>query len=373
MAKLASWRTAVVVLASTSLINGQTTAESTSKADGLVSSQSSTNTGGTATATISGSQTTYSVAFTVPASADNGPNLLPNIKNTTAVQAQDVCPGYKASGVQRTAYGFSASLTLAGNPCNVYGTDIEELTLTVDVQTAHRLNVNIKPAHLDSSNITQYVLSEDLIPFPAQGFADPTTQNIDLQFSWSNDPSFSFTVVRKSTGDVLFDTRGSVLVYENQFIEFVTQLPEDYNLYGMGERIHDLRLGNNFTATFYAADAGDPIDGNIYGSHPFYLDTRYYEVDAETGAHTLVTTQNTSASNQYVGMSHGVFQRSAHGMEALLLPTNLTWRALGGSIDLYFFDGPTQDAVTKQYQIGAIGLPAQQQYWTLGFHQCRWG
>nr|OQO15523.1 hypothetical protein B0A51_17450 [Rachicladosporium sp. CCFEE 5018] len=373
MARLASWRTAALALASTSLVNGQTTAESTSKADGLVSSQSSTNTGGTATATISGSQTTYSVAFTVPASADNGANLLPNIKNTTAVQAQDVCPGYKASDVQRTAYGFSASLTLAGSPCNVYGTDIEELTLTVDVQTAHRLNVNIKPAHLDSSNITQYVLSEDLIPFPAQGFADPTTQNIDLQFSWSNDPSFSFTVVRKSTGDVLFDTRGSVLVYENQFIEFVTQLPENYNLYGMGERIHDLRLGNNFTATFYAADAGDPIDGNIYGSHPFYLDTRYYEVDAETGAHTLVTAQNTSVSNQYVGMSHGVFQRSAHGMEALLLPTNLTWRALGGSIDLYFFDGPTQDAVTKQYQIGAIGLPAQQQYWTLGFHQCRWG
>jgi len=38
--------------------------------------------------------------------------------------------------------------------------------------------------------------------------------------------------------------------------------------------------------------------------------------------------------------------------EALLLPTNVTWRALGGSIDLYVFDGPTQEAVTKQYQLG---------------------
>lgn len=60
-------------------------------------------------------------------------------------------------------------------------------------------------------------------------------------------------------------------------------------------------------------------------------------------------------------------------MEALMLPTNLTWRALGGSIDLYIFDGPTQEAVTQQYQVGAIGLPAMQQYFTFGFHQCRWG
>lgn len=91
---------------------------------------------------------------------------------------------------------------------------------------------------------------------PQFGVAQADTQDIDLQFSWTNSPSFAFTVLRKSTGDVLFDTRGSVLVYENQFIEFVSQLPENYNLYGMGERIHGLRLGNNFTATFFAADAG---------------------------------------------------------------------------------------------------------------------
>ena len=130
------------------------------------------------------------------------------------------------------------------------------MTLEINTQTAHRLRISIQPAYLDSTNVSQYILPDDLVHLPQFGVAQADTQDIDLQFSWTNSPSFAFTVLRKSTGDVLFDTRGSVLVYENQFIEFVSQLPENYNLYGMGERIHGLRLGNNFTATFFAADAG---------------------------------------------------------------------------------------------------------------------
>ena len=59
---------------------------------------------------------------------------------------------------------------------------------------------------------------------------------------------------------VLFSTEGTKLVFENQFVEFASSLPENYNLYGLGESIHGLRLGNNSTKTIYAADAGDPID-----------------------------------------------------------------------------------------------------------------
>lgn len=89
------------------------TAYSTSQADGL-STAAGSATATVATETISGSQTTYSVAFTVPAAADIGANVLPNIMDPTAVNAQDVCPGYTASGVERTTNGFSATLELAG-------------------------------------------------------------------------------------------------------------------------------------------------------------------------------------------------------------------------------------------------------------------
>ncbi|KAF2091303.1 glycoside hydrolase family 31 protein [Saccharata proteae CBS 121410] len=326
------------------------------------------------TATVNGTAYPYAPIFTVPAGAAIGANVLPNINDPEAVDVQTVCPGYKASNVQRNAYGFSATLGLAGDPCNVYGIDVGILNLTVQYQSADRLSINISPAELNSTSMPWYILSERLVPRPSLDIdADSTTSDIDLQMSWSNEPTFSFTVLRKSTGDILFDTTGSVLVYENQFIEFVTSMPEDYNIYGLGEHIHGLRLGNNYTATFYAADSGDPIDYNTYGTHPFYLDTRYFDVDSETGNMTLVTTQDTNSSSEYLSYSHGVYLRNAHGMEVLMKPENITWRALGGSIDLYFFDGPTQPEVTKQYEIGAIGFPAMQQYFTFGYHQCRWG
>jgi alpha-glucosidase len=341
-------------------------------ADGLSTVAGATRTATQAATTVSGATSTYSVAFTVPASADVGANVLPNLRDPNAKVAQQLCPGYIAKDVTHTEHGFKATLQLAGTACNAYGNDIESLAFEYAVQSSNRLRVSIQPSYLGHNNYTQYILADELVPLPQQS-TSYDSEDVDLQFSWSNEPSFSFKVLRKSTGDVVFDTTGSVLVYEDQFIEFVSKLPEEHNIFGLGEQIRNLRLGDNYNATIYAADAGDPIDGNIYGSHPFYLDTRYYEVDECTGEHTLVTTQNTSASNDYIGKSHGVFLRNAHGMEVLTRPTNITWRTLGGSVDLYFFDGPTAEEVTKQYQSEAIGLPAMQQYWTFGFHQCRWG
>lgn len=197
--------------------------------------------------------------FTMPASSLFGQNLIANIDDPLAVNAQTLCSGYRASNVQNTQFGFTATLNLAGDACNVYGTDIESLNLTVEYQSVDRLNINIIPTHVDASNQSWYLLPEDLVPKPNLDTSTVVDEN-DLAFSWSNEPSFNFKVTLKTTGDTLFNTEGSVLVFENQFIEFVSALPENYNLYGLGEHIHDLRLGNNFTVTTYAADIGDAPD-----------------------------------------------------------------------------------------------------------------
>ena len=79
-----------------------------------VLAQTGTPTVSLITTTVEGKGITYSPQFTVPASAGQGATLLPNVDDPNAVDAQTVCPGYTASNVQRTAYGFNASLTLAG-------------------------------------------------------------------------------------------------------------------------------------------------------------------------------------------------------------------------------------------------------------------
>lgn len=187
--------------------------------------------------------------FTLPASADVGKDVLPNIHDPDAVDAQTVCPGYKASNVQETAGGLKADLDLAGPACNVYGNDVEHLLLSVEFQADDRVHVEIRPRYISPGNETWFLLPDNLAPRPSNS---PREQYSDdkLVVSWSNDPTFSFSVTRKETGDVLFSTEGKVLVYEDQFIEFVSSLPENYNLYGLGEVIHGFRLGNNLTSEF---------------------------------------------------------------------------------------------------------------------------
>lgn len=186
--------------------------------------------------------------FTLPPDADVGQNVIANIHDPLAVDPQSVCPGYRASNVVKTANGITADLNLAGAACNLYGTDITTLALAVDHQDADRLHVGIQPKFMGQNNHTWFVLPDELIPRPP-----PATEALgpegDLDFGWGNEPSFFFNVTRKSTGDVLFSSKGTRLVYADQFIEFSSSLPQNYNLYGLGEVIHGLRLGNNLTRT----------------------------------------------------------------------------------------------------------------------------
>lgn len=104
MARIGSMRSALLALATSSLAAGQNSTSPTATTNSII------------TATIDGTASTFSNAFTVPAAADIGPNLLPNVKDPHAKQAQDVCPGYTASDVEKTTNGFTALLSLAGEP-----------------------------------------------------------------------------------------------------------------------------------------------------------------------------------------------------------------------------------------------------------------
>ena len=56
---------------------------------------------------------------------------------------------------------------------------------------------------------------------------------------------------------------------------------------------------------------------------------------------------------------------NSNGMDVVLGETQLTFKVLGGVVDLYFLMGPTPLAVMEQLT-RLIGRPALPAYWALG-------
>ncbi|CAI4212774.1 unnamed protein product [Parascedosporium putredinis] len=256
------------------------------------------------------------------------------------------CKGYKVTKHWETRSGFYADLSLAGEPCNVFGTDLPNLKLQVEYQTNDRLHVKI----LDTNN-TVYQVPDEVFPRP--GFGQWCAgKDSQLVFDFVKDP-FSFTITRRDTGEVLFDTSGTALVFESQYVRLQTRLPSNPNLYGLGEHSDSFKLNTtNYTRTIYTRDSyGVPSGENLYGAHPIYFDHR------ETG-------------------THGVFLLNSNGMDILIDDANgeqsLEYNILGGVLDFYFVAGPSPREVAVQYA-EITKLPLMIPYWGLGFHQCRYG
>ncbi|KAK4187445.1 putative alpha/beta-glucosidase agdC [Podospora australis] len=238
------------------------------------------------------------------------------------------CPGYEATNVLDGDSYLIADLSLIGK-CNT------------------RLHVLISDA---DNHVFQ--VQEQVLPRPKSH--NSTSGNTELKFNLTRNP-FSFSVTRASTGDVLFDTSGAALIFESQYLRLRTSLPQNPNIYGLGEHSDDFRLPTNgYTRTLWNAESPMiPTHFNLYGAHPVYFDHR------------------TS------GFTHGVFLLSSSGMDIRLDQTDagqnyLEYNTIGGVFDFYFLAGPEPVAVSKQYA-EVVGLPAFVPYWTLGFHQCKYG
>ncbi|KAF7966062.1 hypothetical protein HWV62_40232 [Athelia sp. TMB] len=235
------------------------------------------------------------------------------------------CPGYTVNSLAETYSGLTAQLSLSGSACNAFGRDVVNLTVQVTYETESRLHVNI----FDTDQL-QFVIPESVIRRPS---SVPATraQSSDLEFHYNPAP-FAFWITRRSEKESapIFDTRSSSIS---------SVLPLDTNIYGLGEVVSSSGFrrdvgsnGSNGTIqTMWARDDADPLDENV-----------------SAGSDILLSTPPGAENAQ------------------------IEYRLLGGTLDFYFFSGPTPQNVIEQYGV-VVGLPGWQPAWAFGFQLCRWG
>jgi alpha-glucosidase (family GH31 glycosyl hydrolase) len=237
----------------------------------------------------------------------------------------------------QTAKGYEATLERINTP-SWYGLDFQQVRVDVELQTDDRLRIKFS----DAAN-SRYEVPLN-IESPATKADTPK-----YEVTFSNTPVFSIKVIRKSTGVIVFDTSIGGLVLSDQFLQISTKL-DSSNVYGFGEHEHH-SLKHDMDWVQWAMYARDQAvsPNNLYGVQPFYMNV------------------------ERSGNAHAVLFLNSNAQDVDLLPApGLTYRTLGGVLDIYMFFGPSPVEVIQQYN-QAIGLPVMVPYWSLGFQLCRYG
>ncbi|XP_028969145.1 sucrase-isomaltase, intestinal-like [Galendromus occidentalis] len=229
-----------------------------------------------------------------------------------------------------------------------YGDEAPYVTLRVEHQTTDRLRIKISDPKDERAEV----------PFPSLPIHHENSNASMEAYAVSYNKIFPFSdkqdiIIRRSaTGTTVFDTSAGALIFSGQFIEITTLLPS-HNVYGIGEHMKPgIKMDLNYkTYPLFNAETYPPngMQGNRHGSHPFY-----------------VVIEND-------GNAHGVLLMNSSPMEIHAQPApSLTFRVIGGVLDLYIFMGPAPEDVLRQYH-SFIGRPFMPPYWALGYHLGRWG
>jgi len=242
-----------------------------------------------------------------------------------------------------TVTGYEGTLNIrSSTPSTTYGADIAKLSLKVVFESESTVRVKITDA-----SKSRWEIPETLLSRTHASVKIPTSQ-LNFRVEYTETP-FSFQVIRNADNLALFSLDSASFVFTNQYIQVKTSIDKSAKTYGLGESTRLTQaLSVGTTVTLWAADMASLVmNTNLYGSFPYYVQ--------------LVN-----------GLAHGVMMLNSNGMDVSVGAADITFAMIGGVVDLYVFAGSSPSEVVQQYT-EVVGRPAMMPYWSLGFHNCKYG
>ena len=187
----------------------------------------------------------------------------------------------------------------------------------------------------------------------------------EMGIKYSEDP-FGFEIVDPKTREVVVSTlksSNSSLKFYDKYVEYGLWFPNN-RAFGLGERVtpkFELCADKPWCVyTTFSRDEASPLDiGDAPGGKQDYGHQPFVMVQLKTGL--FVGALFLNSNDQDVVLVKGPYD----GL-------NLYHKTIGGIIDSYIFYPETADGVLQKYH-ALIGRPYVAPFWSLGFHQCRYG
>jgi alpha-glucosidase (family GH31 glycosyl hydrolase) len=269
--------------------------------------------------------------------------------------AVSYCSQYKVTSFTQNTSSYTLFLSYTGNDTYYVKPSspiIKELVFTIRCLTNTDLTFKITDVNRTRFEVPQL----GVFPIdPVGNFTFPIN-NSNFQFSYTANP-FDFSIIRKFDNEVIFDSSKGNIIFSDYYLEISSPVASKY-VYGFGERFSDKLALHTGKYTIFNRDRGGNIDRGdgrqTYGYYPAYM------------------------VREQAGNFHFGYLRSSNAMDVVVSNISdsqflFTYKVIGGVIDFRFFLGEKNvEATIEKFQFysGRSQIPP---FWSLGFHQCRWG
>lgn len=186
-----------------------------------------------------------------------------------------------------------------------------------------------------------------------------------MGFTYENEP-FGFKIVDPNTREVVVDmsaAKGGSMAFSDKYLEMGMWFSSQ-KIFGIGERVtEDFTLCSDrdqCTYTSWGKDVASPVDDGSGGCKGTYGQQIFYLIQFEQ-------------SKKFMG----VFMLNSNDQDTIINKVpggamTVTHKMIGGIFDLFFFYPGNAEFVIRNYH-ELIGRPYLAPFWSLGFHQCRYG